>query len=260
MKIYAVCSVAIAPLRADASDRAEIVSQLLFGDRVEVLEQSERWCRVLTKHDNYEAWMDPKQLLVVDEDSYTNENAFSTMSALNLANVLQDENHGYYYLSPGSTLPFYQDNFCQIADKRFKVLNKIWEPAKELNGQFIEQVAMFFLNTPYLWGGRSLFGIDCSGFSQIVYKLLGRALPRDASQQVAEGVVVDFLESATCGDLAFFDNEEGKITHVGIMLSNRAIIHAAGKVRIDRIDNQGIYNEDLQRYTHKLRIIKRLFV
>ena len=123
--------------------------------------------------------------------------------------------------------------------------------------EYIRQAAMKYLDVPYLWGGKSLCGIDCSGFSQQVYRQFGIKLPRDSYQQAEFGEVVGFLLEAKCGDLAFFDNEEGRITHVGIMLSNDQIIHASGKVRIDKIDNQGIINAETGARTHKLRIIKR---
>jgi cell wall-associated NlpC family hydrolase len=160
-------------------------------------------------------------------------------------------------LSPGSTLPFYQNGFCAIGDEKFEVKFHPMISDRENFSQLVEQTAKFFQNAPYLWGGRTLFGIDCSGFSQIVYQLLGIQLQRDASQQAEQGQLVDFLTSAIAGDLAFFDNEDGKIIHVGIMLNNHQIIHAAGKVRIDPIDDQGIFNPELGKYTHKLRIIKR---
>jgi cell wall-associated NlpC family hydrolase len=118
--------------------------------------------------------------------------------------------------------------------------------------------AYMYLNAPYLWGGKSVFGIDCSGFTQMVYKLNGYKLLRDAAQQASQGEVLSFIEESEPGDLAFFDNEEGKIIHVGIMLENNYIIHASGKVRIDRLDHLGIYNAELNRHTHRLRVIKKI--
>ena len=119
--------------------------------------------------------------------------------------------------------------------------------------------AFLFLNTPYLWGGKTPFGIDCSGFTQLVYKLCGHTLLRDAKDQATQGEVLSFIEESEPGDLAFFDNEEGVITHVGIIMQDYFIIHASGKVRIDVLDHSGIYNTDTKKHTHKLRVIKRIF-
>ena len=257
MKNYHLCKLAIAPLRKEPSDRSEIVSQLLFGDRVEVLEMTEKWCLVKTLHDNYEGWMDYKQLQIIADVQYNDEQAYQYLTPLQLDNTLIASNGTKYYLSPGCTLPYYKDGFCFIGDEKFEVTSTPVVPNGLNFKSNVEATAKFFENTPYLWGGRTLFGIDCSGFVQTVYKLNGIVLRRDASQQAEDGVLVDFLASAQLGDLAFFDNEHGKITHVGMMLSNDTIIHSAGKVRIDAIDDQGIYNAELGKYTHKLRIIKR---
>ena len=121
----------------------------------------------------------------------------------------------------------------------------------------IKQIAFTFLNSTYLWGGKSVFGIDCSGFTQSVYKFLNIHLLRDAEQQATQGYLVGFLQQAHCGDLAFFDDEEGRIIHVGMLLNDHEIIHAAGKVRIDKIDTEGIINADTGLRTQRLRIIKR---
>ncbi|MFA6276136.1 MAG: C40 family peptidase [Pedobacter sp.] len=257
MDNYHVCRVAVAPLRKEPSDRSEIVSQLLFGDRVKVLEKTEKWCLIKTYHDNYEGWMDYKQLKKISDVQFAADNDHVYVTPVQLNNTLIAANGTSYYLSPGSTLPFYEDGFCYLEDEKFEVKFTPLLPDKINFKTKVEKTAKFFENSPYLWGGRTLFGIDCSGFVQAVYKLNGLQLKRDASQQAEQGELVDFLASSQLGDLAFFDNEDGKITHVGLMLSNDKIIHAAGKVRIDPIDDQGIYNAELGKYTHKLRIIKR---
>ncbi|WP_199118818.1 C40 family peptidase [Pedobacter sp. ASV28] len=257
MELYHVCRISVAPLRKEPSDRSEIVSQLLFGDRVLLLEKTEKWCLVKTHHDHYEGWMDYKQLQKVSSLQYNDEESYHHITNAQFDNRLLDEEGTTYYLSPGCTLPFYQNGFCYLGEERFKVCTPALIPDPSTFMSKVEQTAKFFLNSPYLWGGRTFFGIDCSGFVQTVYKLLGLNIRRDASQQAEQGNLVDFLASAKLGDLAFFDNEEGKIIHVGLMLSNSSIIHAAGKVRIDPIDDQGIYNAELGKYTHKLRIVKR---
>ena len=257
MKIYHLCRVAVAPLRSEPSDRSEIVSQLLFGDRVLLLEKTEKWCKVITQHDDYEGWMDYKQLKLIDTAEFLDEQRYSYLTSVQLDNTLIANDGTKYYLTPGSVLPNYQNGFCEVGDEKFEVTTAPFVPRLEDFEKNVEKTAKFFENTSYLWGGRTFFGIDCSGFVQMVYKLNGLQLRRDASQQAEQGETVDFLASAKLGDLAFFDNEEGKITHVGLMLNNHQIIHSAGKVHVDPIDDQGIYSVELGRYTHKLRIIKR---
>jgi cell wall-associated NlpC family hydrolase len=252
-----VCRIAIAPLRKEPSDRSEIVSQLLFGDRVQLLEKTEKWCMIRTLSDNYEGWMDYKQLEKISDVEFSDHMAFKYLAPIQVDNTLIAANGTKYYLSPGSILPFYENGHCYIGENKFEVKFDPIIPNTEDFSSKVEEIAKFYENTPYLWGGRTLFGIDCSGFVQMVYHLNGVQLRRDASQQAEHGELVDFLTSAKLGDLAFFDNEEGKITHVGLMLSNDKIIHSAGFVRIDPIDDQGIFNPELGKYTHKLRIIKR---
>lgn len=259
MDNYFVCRVAIAPLRKEPSDRSEIVSQLLFGDRVTVIEQSERWWYVNNLYDGYEGWMDFKQLQQISALQFQDDDRHKYLAPRQIENKVVAEDGSTYYLAAGSTLPFYNDGNCCLGDKAFEVhFNPILPTENELKNELLT-TALFFKNSPYLWGGRTPFGIDCSGFSQTVYKLLGIKLNRDASQQAEQGESVGFLASAQLGDLAFFDNEDGEITHVGVMLSNDKIIHASGSVKIDPIDNQGIYNTELGKYTHNLRIIKRFF-
>ena len=128
----------------------------------------------------------------------------------------------------------------------------------EFNVEVLVALGRPFLGTAYLWGGKSIFGVDCSGFVQQLYKLFGIFLPRDAYQQAEVGELVGFLQEAKLGDLAFFDNDEGRITHVGMLLSDRLIMHASGNVRIDPIDHAGIIHRITGKRTHHLRLIKRV--
>lgn len=253
---YATCRVAVAPLRTEPSDKAEISSQLLFGDHVEILQKTERWWQVRNAFDDYEGWMDFKQLAGLSQEQFLAIHGSKYLVPASPVNVITDSNGGKYYLSPASTLPFYENGHCYLGGEKYEVL---FEPryVTALSPENIIKDALFFLNVSYLWGGRNFFGLDCSGFVQTVFKLNGVSLNRDAWQQAEQGATVDFLQEVRPGDVAFFDNAEGRITHVGIMLSQTEIIHASGRVHIDPIDNQGIYSAELGRYTHKLRIIKR---
>ncbi len=158
----------------------------------------------------------------------------------------------------GSSLPHYENQSFKINDELFEFNAAVTGGTNQSSIAQLPAFAMSFLNMPYLWGGRSPAGIDCSGFTNIVYKLAGIRLRRDAWQQSEQGILINFIDEARPGDLAFFQNEEGKIIHVGIILQQQKIIHASGRVRIDTIDHYGIYDEELKKYTHQLRLIRRM--
>ena len=254
-RLFGICDLAIAPLRAEASDRCEMVSQLLFGDYFEIISKTETWAYIRTAYDDYEGWINYLQYKEITQKECKELIQKSFITGLfNDLEVIK-ENGEILHLVPGSNLPFYSNNCFHINDVNY-TCKKVISTSSNFSEE-IEQAAKFYLNTPYLWGGKSPYGIDCSGFTQIVFKQFNIQIKRDASQQALQGEVVGFLQEAKLGDLAFFDNSEGKITHVGILLNDHQIIHASGYVKINRIDNHGIYNEELKRYTHRLRIIKR---
>jgi len=252
---FAICRVAVAPLRASSSDKAEISTQLLFGDRVEVIEKTEPWWFVHSGYDGYEGWVDFKQLAEITANEY-HQPATALVPAA-VSNQLISADGSAYYLAASSSLPAYADGYCMFGKEKFQVMFQPHHVLTTPSASVLTELALFFQNAPYLWGGRTIFGVDCSGYVQAVFKLAGIRIYRDASQQAEQGETVDFLPEAQTGDLAFFDNKDGKIIHVGMMLNANQIIHASGKVRIDPIDDQGIYNPELGRYSHQLRIIKR---
>lgn len=256
---FGICQLSVIPMRALPAHPSEMISQLIFGDTFQILDVQDSWLKIETADDAYVGWVDEKQVSLFDDLSMYQFKAtakFLTSEASTL--VLKGTLKEPLYLPAGCTLPFYEDGKCKIGKETYQVTSSnVFVPNKEDFESDVQETAKTFLNAPYLWGGRTHSGIDCSGFSQMVFKMLGISLKRDAYLQAEEGKLVDFLTEAKAGDLAFFDDEEGKITHVGIMLNNSQIIHASGRVKIDRIDNQGIFSNDLQRYTHKLRIIKR---
>jgi len=250
---YGICNLAIAPLRAEPSERAEQVSQILFGETFEIMEWTGQWVRIITAFDGYEGWLNKLLFTTLDQTSYQsliiNPAPFT---AIPVTLVRKRIDNSMVYLPFGSSLSFLDGTIVDIAGDAFEIMTEIGEQPD------FEVIAKSFLNTPYLWGGRTHFGIDCSGFTQAVMRTQNILLKRDAYMQAEQGHTVDFLQEAKLGDLAFFDNDEGRIVHVGVMLNNERIIHASGRVRIDTIDNQGIYAADQKKYTHKLRIIKRL--
>jgi gamma-D-glutamyl-L-lysine dipeptidyl-peptidase len=255
--IYAACSVSIAPLRAQPSDRSELASQLLFGETVEITDKKDIWRHVVCAWDGYSGWVDHKQLKLLtptEYDAYREEQAIS----LSLVDGLMASDH-FVPLTLGAVLPRYDGLRCQLGDQSYQFSGPVVTPAQAPStGDWVVKVARRYLHAPYMWGGRSPFGIDCSGFTQMVFKMAGIRLLRDAYQQVTQGHVVDFMEQCQTGDLAFFDSGKGDIIHVGIILPDCHIIHASGKVRIDKLDHFGIFNREYNRYTHQLRIVKRL--
>lgn len=253
---YGICTLNIIPLRKEASDTSEMVSQLLFGDHFKVLEIKMQWLYIKIAFDGYQGWIDKKQILFIKEDFYNLLQQETPVYQYELLNSIALNDKTLLPLSFGARLPLFKDNKFKINDLYFDNDAEIISGEKT-KSQIVE-TAFMYLNTPYLWGGKSPFGIDCSGFTQMVYKLNGYALHRDASQQAKQGEVLSFIEESEPGDLAFFDNSDGFITHVGIILSNNYIIHASGKVRLDRLDQSGIFNEETKRHTHILRVIKKI--
>jgi hypothetical protein len=255
----AVCSLSVVPVRAEATDKAEIVTQLLFGELVTIIEikkDKKNWCKIRCEWDSYEGWADPRQFKFITHQqaqNYSNDHAF----CLDLMSTLINNDH-FLPVTMGATLPCFDGFNVQLADKHYTFNGQVLlRGSSEPSADFILKIARRYLYAPYLWGGRSPFGIDCSGFTQIVYKMAGIRLRRDASQQVEQGKTIDFLELAQPADLAFFDNDKGNIIHVGIIMEGSSIIHASGQVRVDKLDHYGIYNEERGEYSHKLRIIKR---
>ncbi|MGK6343928.1 NlpC/P60 family protein [Chryseobacterium sp. DT-3] len=233
-----ICNVTVAPVRAENSDRAEIVTEILFGESADILEVNKNWTRIKMHYDGYEGWMDTKQLKPVTEEELAKRKV--TVVTEDFSSVLM--NDGKTLLSMGSEV-----EFPAVASRRSHDLR-----------ESIALAAREFLNVPYLWGGKSFFAVDCSGFTQLVYKIHDIKLPRDTYQQAEVGEPLSFVEESQPGDLAFFENPEGKIIHVGIMLENQKIIHASGKVRIDTLDSTGIFNKEMNKHTHKLRVIKNV--
>ncbi len=251
---YGISNLAIVPMRIEAVDQAEMVNQILFGEHFKVLEVRKKWSKVRLAHDSYEGWVCNKQWIEIEEDIYKQLEKEVATIAIDILDIISKDHHQPIVI--GSILPSYKSGHALINNEmyQFDGLTTAGFTKKE---KLVEN-ALMYLNAPYLWGGRSPLGIDCSGFTQMVYRLQGVDLPRDAYQQAEVGTTLSFVEESEAGDLAFFDNNEERITHVGIILENNHIIHASGKVRIDRIDQQGIFNKELGTHTHKLRLIKSI--
>jgi len=252
--MFGICNLSIIPLRIEPSDKSEIVSQVLFGEHFQILEVSKQWSKIKLQFDDYEGWVDSKQYQIISESSYNQLCEEVIVLNSDLIEYVTGPNNFLMPIPLGSSLSFLNFNEINVNNYDFEgmKISGIKTKANIVNTSFM------YLNSPYLWGGKTPFGIDCSGFTQMVYKLNGYKLLRDASQQALQGEALSFIEESEPGDLAFFDNEDGKIIHVGIIMNDNYIIHASGKVRIDRLDHLGIYNAEINKHTHKLRVIKKV--
>jgi cell wall-associated NlpC family hydrolase len=236
-----------------------MVTQLLFGEHYSVIDQNESWMKIRTAYDQYQCWINKLQHTKISEATFKSLDGANAILNADFISKITDKKTGLTFPVPmGITLPSFQNKECKIEDHTFSFEGKTTSPGIKKTSTEIIETAKQFLNTPYLWGGKTFMGIDCSGFTQMVYKVNGYKLPRDAWQQAELGHPMSFVEEAQAGDLAFFDNEEGKIVHVGILLSNTEIIHASGCVRIDKFDHYGIFHSENKKYSHMLRVIKRI--
>lgn len=255
--MFAIISLSMIPVRKEPSDRSEMVNQLLFGELVEITGKDGNWRKIKSVFDAYVGWVDKKQITSISDKEFADLNVNPTFLVMDLVQIAVRAKNEILPLVIGSSLPFYDGKKFHFGELEYEFDGN----ALTLPGPSPESILVhsyMYLNAPYLWGGRSPFGIDCSGFTQMVFKLSGIKLNRDAAQQAEQGEVISFIEEAKAGDLAFFDNPEKKIVHVGIILAGNQIIHSSGKVRIDRIDHQGIFNAETNSYSHNLRVIKRI--
>jgi len=255
----AICNLAQVPVRLEPSDKSEMVTQILFGETFSILEERGNWLLISIHLDNYEGWIDRKQAQITGDVFIGHYNHFPKHVVTDRIAICSAINDGTkMMLGKGCRLPDFVSGNFHLGEKVYFTQAKIKAIPRKFNAAKVASMALDYLNTPYLWGGRSIMGIDCSGLVQIVYHICGLDLPRDAAQQTPFGKVIDFIDEAMPGDLAFFDNPSGEIIHVGIIIGPGKIIHASGRVKIDKIDHNGIYNLDNGKYSHSLRIIKRM--
>ncbi|MFD2786446.1 C40 family peptidase [Hymenobacter rubripertinctus] len=262
---HGICALSAVPVRAEPSDKAEIVTQLIFGECYSILLMQGNWVQVRLAADQYVGWMDGKQHLPVTPDYLRQWQAEDHPRTLDVVQMVSDD-ATKMPVTLGTRLPFFDGMTLRLGDKTYFYNGAATNPrnghgpqgAVEGRRRLLQKMALMYLKAPYLWGGKTLFGIDCSGLVQQLYGLVGVQLPRDAHQQIQVGQPVHFVAQTRPGDLAFFDNAEGRIVHVGLLLDDQQILHASGEVRIDPLDHNGIFRRDQQKYSHKLRLIKRI--
>ena len=246
---FAVCAVGISPMRSAPNDAAEIVSQILFGEPVRIIELNENWTKIQTEVDKYDGIVDPKQLFPLDEKDYLKW--LDNFEYLPNMNININTPIGKQFISRGSFVG---------KGLNFKIGNYAFELSEKITNaktNSLWNISQDYLNTPYLWGGKSSFGIDCSGLIQVIFRLHNIELPRDVSEQVKLGQEIAY-DNKEEGDLAFFYNANNKITHVGIIGPKSTVIHASGYVRNDDFTPNGIWNLERHLLTHNLACIKRI--
>lgn len=250
---YAICTVPAAPVRKEPSHRTEMTNQLLFGETMHVLEQNDEWFKIRSTYDNYEGWLTYHLIEEVDESIATAPVRYVATSLINIITHTDQ----LINAPMGSVLAGYDEETRLLWNGLYKYHGTIQDVQKPSSPDLFDKTVHAWMNAPYLWGGKTLMGVDCSGFAQTVFKVMGITLHRDAYQQAEQGNPVDNLALAKKGDLAFFHNEAGRITHVGIVLSPNEIIHSSGNVRVDKLDAQGITNREKGIRTHQLHSIRR---
>lgn len=255
---YAICPISVAPVRASSGHRSEQVTQLLFGEIVEVLhKKGKAWTKVRCTWDNCIGWVQTTQLKEITTSEYQQ---FSNNFAYNLdlLSPLMSNKH-HLPITIGACLPNFDGIRFQLAEQLYTFSGQAVFPSDmRQSSELVLKLARRYLYAPYQWGGRSPLGIDASGLTQMVFRLIGIKLQREPDEQVHQGETVDFVEQSQPGDLAFFENKAGNISHVGIIMPEGQIIHAHGQVRMDKIDHYGIFNEETGRYSHRLRVAKRM--
>ena len=256
---HGICTLSVIPARREPSGTAEMVTQLLFGEPYRVLEAQDEWLRIKTAFDHYECWISRKQHTRITDQTYQQIQKSNVTLNAGMVNELKELNSGAAFpVTMGCILPAFNHGEARIESATYRFNGETTDMSVKKGPAQIVATAKQLLNAPYLWGGKTPFGIDCSGFTQLVYRINGYSLPRDSNQQVEHGTALSFVEEAETGDLAFFDNADGKIVHVGILLNHREIIHSSGFVKIEKFDHYGIYNAGNKGYSHTLRVIKRL--
>ncbi len=250
-----ICLLSVIPVRENPDDKSELVTQLIWGEMFNILKNdNNKWLYIKTFFDNYEGWISKNQISLLDEEQFNELASKKPIRVSSLIGVVKDLKSGCSYLIPaGSDIYNINDRIFSLAGKSFKYDGELNCNDKKTHVDY----ALLFINTPYLWGGRSPMGIDCSALVQLAFKLAGVNVKRDAYLQAEEGEKINDFDNIQPGDLLFFD-ENNKIKHVGISLNSKSIIHAHGMVKIDKYDKKGIFDEEKKEYSHKLCMIRRI--
>ena len=254
---YGIITQSVVSVRETPSEKSQMVNQLLFGDLFLIKSKKADWYLIETVYDNFEGWVFKLQVTAISESFFQKAVGSTGYFVHSLYGMAKGKNRNFPLLR-GAQLPLWEQGNFQIEEEEYYYKKAVHAPPLMPTGSDIITVAKGYLEAPYLWGGRSPFGIDSPGLVQIVFKMNGIMLPREAAHQVEKGEQILFVEAAHSGDIAFFESNDGTINHSGIVLNGNRIIHSWGKVRIDSLDHQGIFNNELKAYTHRLRLVKSI--
>ncbi len=260
--MVAIALHSVLPVRAEAREGAEQNTQMLFGELAEVIDEQPRWKRIRLESDGQEGWVDAKMVTPMTDKEYAaHKKALKTAAtvAFPMAYAMSENNGQTIPLTAGTRLTNYKDGRFEVLGVGFRIdPSMVITAPLELNQENLLKAVRFFINVPYLWGGKNALGMDCSGFTQTVMSLFGEALLRNASEQVTQGKPIKDLSKAKAGDLVFFNHEDGKISHVGIVIDPERVIHCSGRVKVEKLDSQGIFNAETGEYSHHLVSIRRV--
>jgi gamma-D-glutamyl-L-lysine dipeptidyl-peptidase len=255
---FGICRLSVVSVRKDPSDQSEQVTQLLFGDHYEVLEKNKdkKWLRIRINFDQYTGWISERQHQAISPEYYEHINVAEFKITTDVTSTML-YNKSPHMVLMGSIIPISSTELFKM-EEQFAFNGEAKNLGQKREFDFLKNLAQKYINAPYQWGGKNPFGIDCSGFTQMVFKITGYRLLRDAAQQASQGKSVKNLDDWRPGDLAFFQNHEGKITHTGVVIGRDRIIHASGKVRIDHLNEEGILNLETKIYTHQFSHLRRI--